>query len=209
MKMQRMRMLSKKTLRNQKGFTLVELAIVLVIIGLILGAVLKGQELINNARTKRLYSQQKEIHASIYTYLDKYGKYPGDDNNANARWGINDGNNNGQVTGFTTNCAAAATTETCTAWRGLRLANLMSGDATSAINPGNPYGGSAAIGSVAVQGLNTHWIGFTNVPYDVCQNLDQQYDDGSPTGGYNTGDIRGSGNYNTATSGVFTLYFRF
>ena len=196
-------------LRNQKGFTLVELAIVLVIIGLILGAVLKGQELINNAMMKRLSNMKQEVNAAINTYLDKYGKFPGDDNNANARWGITDGNNNGLITGYTTNCAAAATTETCLAWRGLRLTNLLSGDATSAINPNNPYAGSVAIGSTAVQGLTAHWIGFTNLPYDICEILDQQYDDGSPTTGYNSGDIRGSGNYNTATSGAYTLYFRF
>lgn len=48
-------------------------------------------------------------------------------------------------------------------------------------------------------------IGFDNVPYDVCQAIDTQYDDGV----YNTGSIRGRGNYNTATTGVFDLYFKF
>ena len=50
--------------RNEKGFTLVELAIVLVIIGIILGAVLKGQELINSAKIKRVYNQQREMVAA-------------------------------------------------------------------------------------------------------------------------------------------------
>ncbi|PIX86479.1 MAG: prepilin-type cleavage/methylation domain-containing protein, partial [Nitrospirae bacterium CG_4_10_14_3_um_filter_53_41] len=57
--------------KNNKGFTLVELAIVLVIIGIILGAVLKGQELITNAKTKRTYNLQREVFAAIYTYVDK------------------------------------------------------------------------------------------------------------------------------------------
>ncbi len=50
-----------RTLRNAKGFTLVELAIVLVIIGIILGAVLKGQELINNAKMKRAYNDVRGV----------------------------------------------------------------------------------------------------------------------------------------------------
>jgi len=74
-----------KIVRNHKGFTLVELAIVLVIIGIILGAVLKGQELINNAKIKRLYNQQREIMAALYTYYDRYSYFPGDDPNQATR----------------------------------------------------------------------------------------------------------------------------
>ncbi|MEM0326942.1 MAG: prepilin-type N-terminal cleavage/methylation domain-containing protein [Desulfurococcaceae archaeon] len=68
-----------------RGFTLVELAIVLVIIGIILGGILKGQELIFNAKVKRLQSQVKEMMAAVYTYYDKYGYLPGDDPTANSR----------------------------------------------------------------------------------------------------------------------------
>lgn len=66
--------------RNQKGFTLVELAIVLVIIGIILGAVLKGQELINNARVKRIQNDMKGLEAMIWTFFDRKGRLPGDCN---------------------------------------------------------------------------------------------------------------------------------
>ena len=66
------------TIRNSKGFTLVELAIVLVIIGIILGAVLKGQELVNSAKAKRAYNDVRGVTAAIYTYMDKYGlRLPG------------------------------------------------------------------------------------------------------------------------------------
>ena len=65
--------------RNQSGFTLIEIAIVLVIIGLLLGGVLKGQELINSAKVKNLASDFKNIALFIYSYQDKYHALPGDD----------------------------------------------------------------------------------------------------------------------------------
>ena len=87
-----------KVTRNQKGFTLVELAIVLVIIGIILGAVLKGQALINNAKIKRVYNQQREVLAAVYSYFDKYSFFPGDDPNSATRWaGVTAGNGNGLI----------------------------------------------------------------------------------------------------------------
>ena len=65
--------------RNQSGFTLIEIAIVLVIIGLLLGGVLKGQELINSARVKNLANDFKNIPVFIYGYQDKFRSLPGDD----------------------------------------------------------------------------------------------------------------------------------
>lgn len=62
------------------GFTLVELAIVLVIIGIILGAVLKGTELINTAKVKRIQNDLKGIETIMWTYLDRKRNFPGDCN---------------------------------------------------------------------------------------------------------------------------------
>ncbi len=73
--------------RNQSGFTLIEIAIVLVIIGLLLGGVLKGQELINSARVKNLATDFRNIPVYIYGYQDKFRAIPGDDNNAKAHLG--------------------------------------------------------------------------------------------------------------------------
>lgn len=65
--------------RNQAGFTLIEIAIVLVIIGLLLGGVLKGQELINSAKVKNLAGDFRNIPLFIYGYQDKFRALPGDD----------------------------------------------------------------------------------------------------------------------------------
>jgi prepilin-type N-terminal cleavage/methylation domain-containing protein len=65
-------------LRNSKGFTLIEMAIVLVIIGIILGAVVKGQDLISNARAKQLTSAVNTWRSLAYAYMDRNGRLPGD-----------------------------------------------------------------------------------------------------------------------------------
>jgi prepilin-type N-terminal cleavage/methylation domain-containing protein len=64
--------------RQQGGFTLVEIAIVLVIIGLILGGVLKGQELVTSARVRNIADQQNAIKAAFFAFQDRYKALPGD-----------------------------------------------------------------------------------------------------------------------------------
>ena len=64
--------MSLSSRKAQGGFTLVEIAIVLVIIGLLLGGVLKGQELIENAKIKNLANDIRGVSTAYYTYIDRY-----------------------------------------------------------------------------------------------------------------------------------------
>src|ERR1700716_2320879 len=76
----------KRTPPAQGGFTLVEIAIVLVIIGLLLGGILKGQEMITQAKIKNVSADFSGISAAYYGYQDRYRALPGDDPNAASRW---------------------------------------------------------------------------------------------------------------------------
>src|SRR6266581_2299408 len=70
----------------QPGFTLVEIAIVLVIIGLLLGGILKGQEMITQAKIKNVINDFNCLTAAMNSYQDRYRSLPGDDINAAGRW---------------------------------------------------------------------------------------------------------------------------
>lgn len=134
--------------RKQSGFTLIEIAIVLVIIGLLLAGVLKGQELINSAKVKNLATDFKNIPVFIYGYQDKFKALPGDD--ALAATHLTGGNKattggtagNGIIEGVWS--STTKTDETYLFWQHVRLAGLAAGptDINAAdYQPRNSVGG--------------------------------------------------------------------
>ncbi len=135
--------------QKQSGFTLIEIAIVLVIIGLLLGGVLKGQELINSAKVKNLATDFKNIPVYIYGYQDKFRALPGDDSLAPSHLGVASsvaaaGNGNGVINGAWN----ASSGETFSFWGHVRLAGLAAGATdTGALEylPKNAVGGNLGI----------------------------------------------------------------
>jgi len=76
--------------KRMQGFTLVEIAIVLVIIGLLLGGILKGQEMITQAKIKNVIADFSGVSAAYHGYQDRYRAIPGDDPNGGDALGLDD-----------------------------------------------------------------------------------------------------------------------
>ena len=185
--------------RSQAGFTLVEISVVLVIIGLLLGGVLKGGEIIDNTKVKNVYNTYRELTAAAVSHQDRYGAVPGDDNRATARGlptgptAVTNGNGQGYIDGGTFNCQNGNTAnEACQALYQLRLGGFVTGTDTSA--PNHAYGGRIALARA------DNFIGGFARPVSVCfewlnnktiRQLETKFDDGT----FNTGAIRGNANY--------------
>ena len=203
--------------RNQSGFTLIEIAIVLVIIGLLLGGVLKGQELINSAKVKNLATDFRNIPVFIYGYQDKFRSLPGDDINAashvaGATTASTPPNKQGNgVIDGAWDSTTYATDETQLFWQHVRLAGLATGTTTVGTDllPTNSVGGVIGItnGGVnnpdvvtytapAIKLTGTYIICSAGILGKFAKQLDIQMDDGNPTGGsmraYNNSGTRPS-----------------
>lgn len=175
-------------LRQQSGFTLVEIAIVLVIIGLLLGGILKGQELIENSRVTNAVNDINGLKAAYNAYLDRYRRIPGDDNTfasplRGSEWtGVTAGGGNGVLNitaGQTFNGAGEGTAF----FQQLRASGFISGDKTqtgAAVIPTNSWGGRTGVTNAAVQGLTaaTKLVCVSNVPGKAAIAIDNRLDDG-------------------------------
>lgn len=183
---------------KQQGFTLIEIAIVLVIIGLLLGGVLKGQELITSARVRNIIASQDGVKAAYFGFLDRYRALPGDYPTASAQanipgcGGCFGGNGDGRIV------SDGTSSEAVHVWEHLSRAGFITGSyvsgaavvaaATTANTPSNPYGSLIHLefdsvyqdtAPTARHNLKTG----ANIPSDILAEVDRKIDDGLATAG--------------------------
>ncbi len=182
---------------KQNGFTLVEIALVLVVTGILIGGVFKAREMIFNANLKRIERDKAGIVAAIYSYQDRYRQLPGDDNFAKQRFpiysdGINDpaatdinGDNSATIDG---SWNGTANSETANFWKHLRASGLIQGDGDDDTQPTNAFGGIVGIrdGSLLISG---HVMIIGSISGDIAKILENRFDDSDPTTGIIQSDI--------------------
>jgi prepilin-type N-terminal cleavage/methylation domain-containing protein len=184
---------------KQNGFTLIEIAIVLVIIGLLLGSVFKGQEMIVAARVRNLASQVEGCRIAYLGFFDRYRVLPGDMTTPAANANI-PGAPGGCTGGVGCGNGVIDGDEVYVVWAQLSKSGMINGDYTGVItdpgptaanNPANPFGGHLQIVNDAKYDdvsnpaqpalLNIKTGAF--VPAGVLAELDLKIDDGLPVRG--------------------------
>jgi prepilin-type N-terminal cleavage/methylation domain-containing protein len=210
--------------RKQAGFTLVEIAIVLVVIGLLLGGILKGQQLINSARVRNLADQNSGVQAAYYGFVDRFRNLPGDmlctAAVANVGAAVSPDNCTTDV-GGDANGRIDTVPEAGAVWAHLSAAGFLTGTYTGITADGPTYRTGVAAGLVppnAFQGpiLLAHTPDYLegtargtitrlaysfggNIPVPLLRDLDQKLDNGTA----GTGVLRSAAETTDGTAGIF------
>lgn len=198
--------------QHQSGFTLVEIAIVLVIIGLLLGGILQGQQMINNARVRSAISTMQGISTAYYAFQDRYKQVPGDWNGVQ------------NVVPGAVNCSATCGNGlidndvlSSIAFNNLAAAGFLSGSfdggpPTATNTPTNPYGGRMQIINDANYYTDNATTGpvrlavksGNNIPVGIAREIDVKLDNANPRQGtfrvVSTGAVAGVAACNNGTA---------
>jgi prepilin-type N-terminal cleavage/methylation domain-containing protein len=144
-------MLFSKILKNEKGFSLLEVAIAITVVGVLAAVVLKGQSLVKEARLQALATQILQYKAVVEMFRDKYQALPGDYNAAqeNISFSLDNGDGDGAINNES---------EAISFWRHLKVGGFISLQENF---PKSKLGGIFTPSS-RIYGRNGTWIVFSN-----------------------------------------------
>lgn len=195
---------------KQSGLTLLEVSIVMVILGVLLGLTLKGQELVNNSRVKSLADDFRSIQVALYGYQDRFRALPGDDRNASSHLPdpgspVYNGNGDEIINGNWSSRSG----ESFNLWQHIRLAGFIQGTADTGLDSyvplntsGGTLGASASIAS-PIDGLKGNFIICSdNITGKMVKQLDLAMDDGNTDGGAMRIARASVGGYGIATNNI-------
>ncbi len=179
-------------MQRQRGFTLVEIAIVLVIIGLLLGGILRGQELIQGARVRNIIDQQNGVRAAYFGFQDRFRAIPGDltvAQQAQIGSGVFVGTPGGDGVILANDSSSVFQNLTVTGFLSCGVCTVAASPSTAANSPINVYGGvmqvvtdnALASGTSTTSAAIQMNIKTGNViPSNVLGEVDLKMDDGQP-----------------------------
>lgn len=205
------------------GFTLIEVALVLVILGLLIGGILRGQELINSARARNIIDQKSSIQTAIVAFSNRYKSTPGDLTAAQSAFiggnilASTAGAGNGIIT-----LNAGATNESVLVFQNLSATGFLActacmtvtgnGAGNSSNSPTNPYGSFLQFGTVPASADGVSWLDRqavlpaarnvlttgAQIPDQILLEIDIKSDDGAPhTGLFRQSTTGGAGTTHT------------
>lgn len=174
--------------KQETGFTLIEIAIVLLIISLLLGGIIKGQEMINSARVRSIANDLAGIEAAWISFQDRYRSLPGDFDKAATHI-------DADATDGDANARVDSPEEAGAVWQHLAASGFISGnfsgEAAGALDdiscsaevcPSNPFNGfykiSSEFSGIADAGGGHLLSTGGNIPVAVIYELDLKIDDG-------------------------------
>ena len=187
-------------IRQQQGFSLLEIVVVVVIVGFILGGMLRGQEMITSAKVRRVAGQLDEVRAAYLGFQDRFKALPGDYADADATLDCGTtlclhGNGDGRIRDNETPASGNQAHEDLLVWTHLCDSGLLKGDLHMTDGESQARDGNALKSAYSVYlqiafdgmyGMNATGIPRHNlktgaqIPVNVLVELDRKVDDARP-----------------------------
>ena len=207
----------RQGMRGQAGFSLIEIAMVVVIIGLLLGGILWGVSLIASAGMRRVMSNVEEAKVVYFGFLDRYRSLPGDYSLAttNIAGATVNGNGNGQIQSV---LGGGTVDEHIAVWEHLSHAGFLNKAFTYAAIPETPGSAPMTLNGRYVQLIYDNAYGAGSGPMRhnfktgnlvsswILAEIDRKVDDGNPLGGVFQFSTYNGGTGGTSPGGAGTCY---